>query len=127
MIAAYDSEHDVTHQDDDARFLPTTSDVDLIETLKLDNPVPVFLTADTNQRRRPEERIALASSGLMLVFFKSGWHQYDAHTQAVKLLERWPDIVRETSRSKEPTAFEISGSGGKVERLCRTIDLLPRR
>jgi hypothetical protein len=69
------------------------------------------------------ERKALKESNLTVVFFRSGFHEQDFHTQAVKILSIWPEIVHQTSRCKEPTVFEIKPVAKKVDRLCRTVDL----
>jgi hypothetical protein len=70
--------------------------------------------------RNPEERRALAMSGLTCVFFRKGFHSLPFHTQAVKLLTIWPEVVRETSRCTEPTAFEVTPAAKKVQRIGPT-------
>jgi hypothetical protein len=124
MLDAYDGQHTIRHLDDDTRFPKDVSDMDLIEALSSDEPAPVLVTADVNMyTKNPEERRALARSGLTCVFLRKGFHSQPFHTQAVKLLSIWPEIVRETSRCSEPTAFEITPAARKVQRLCPTRDL----
>lgn len=120
MIDVFEVEHAVTHQDDDARFPADTPDVDLIQGLAGDDPKPVLVTADINIRRRPVERQALAASGLTVVFLKARFHDLSFHQQAVKLLGVWPELVRQTTRVREPTAFEITAAAKKVTRLGPT-------
>jgi hypothetical protein len=128
MLDAYDGQHTVRHLDDDTRFPKTVSDIDMIHVLSTDNPRPVFVTADVNMRTRiPEERNALAGSELTCVFLRRGFHALPFHTQAVKLLSIWPEIVRETIRCSEPTTFEVAPAAIKVQRLCPTRNLADRR
>jgi len=126
MIDAYESKHSVIHQDDDGRFDLDTPDVELIDVLSTDVPPPVFVTADPAQRRRRAERLALASSGLTLVFFSRGWNSLSFHDRAWKLLKFWPTIVEEVGRVAQPTAFEIPPTSNKLRRLGPTCDLRPK-
>ena len=123
MLDAYDAENTISHQDDDNRFEPTTEDAALIRMIASDQSRPVFVTSDTAMKRRDPERIALADSSLTIVFLRGGWAQLDLHTQACKLLSIWPEIVRQASRCREPTVFEISPQAKKVDCLCKTTDL----
>lgn len=113
MLGAYERDHQIIHQDDDARFTTETTDVELITAIA-DDPKPVFITADISQRREPLERKALRDSGLTIFFIRRGFHQLPFHQQAVKLLNLWREIVRLAERAKEPTAFEISPAARKV-------------
>jgi len=118
MLDAFDARSTVRHQDDDGRFDEQTTDVDLIRGISHDDPRPVFITADFNiYKKRPDERRALAASGLTVVFLRRRFHQLDFHTQAVKLLSIWPTIVKETSRCREPTAFEVTPTAKKLDRI----------
>lgn len=123
MIDAYDAANSVIHQDDDIRFTPTTDDISLIELLSADDPLPIWVTGDLGQKRRPLEREALRQSELTVIFLRAGWFQLPFHTQAVKLLTLWPKMVLEASRAREPTAFEISPTSMKVDRLRPTRNL----
>lgn len=123
MLEAYDSVNTVTHQDDDNRFDQNTPDVGLIATLAGERPSPVLLTADEAMQRNVEERSALAGSRLTIVFFRPSWHDLNVHTQACKLLALWPELIKETGRCREPTAFEVTSSARKMERLCLTREL----
>lgn len=123
MLDAYDAENHIYHQDDDRRFDDKIKDTDLIRTLAKDVRKPVFLTADTSMSRMHAERRALAESHLTVVFFRRTFHNLDFHTQAVKLLKIWPEIVHETSRCRHPTAFEITPAATKVQQLRATKDL----
>jgi len=123
MLAGYETAHRVMHEDDDTRFRPTSEDTFIIEALSHEDPKPVFLTGDLNMRTKyPHERRALAQSGLTVVFFRKTFHNLPVHTQAMKLLKVWPDVVRATSRCRRPTAFEVTANGrleqiGPTERL----------
>jgi hypothetical protein len=123
MLDAYDRHNTIAHLDDDRRFCPTTSDIDLIRTIASDDPQPVFLSADKRMRRDPVERHALAHSGLTIVFLRAGYHDLTFHDQAVKLLTVWPKIVEVVNRVTEPTAFEITPAARKVDRLRKTSEL----
>jgi predicted nuclease of predicted toxin-antitoxin system len=124
MLDAYDTENQVVHQDEDGRFTNMDEDIKIIATLADENPPPVLITADVNMyTRRPDERLALRNSNLTCVFIKKGFNNLPIHDQAVKMLKLWPQIVEQTSRCKEPTAFEISPSATKLQRYRLTRDL----
>jgi hypothetical protein len=123
MLEAYDADNKIVHQNDDARFVHDSPDTDIIQAPSGDDPRPVLVTADEAMRRRPHERMALAASGLTVIFVRPGFSKLDRHTQAVKLLTAWPEIVKATSRCKVPTAFEIGPGARKVQTLCDTKDL----
>ena len=126
MLDTYDAKNSITHQDDDTRFAQIAADVDIVREIASDTPKPVLVTADEAMQTNTPERAALSASGLTIVFLKGGWHQLDFHVQAVKLLRIWPEIVKQVSRCREPTAFQISPLARKVDRLCRTADLSGR-
>lgn len=123
MLDAYDPDHTVRHLDDDARFSRDDSDIRLVEVLSREQPPTVLVTADVSMRRKPEERRALAGSGLTVVFLRGSFNNLSFHEQAVKLLRRWPEITRECLRAKVPTAFEITAKASKVQRLWPTSEL----
>jgi hypothetical protein len=120
---AYDADNKIVHQSHDARFVDDSPDTDIIQALSSDRPRPVLVTADEAMQRRPHERKALAASGLTVVFLHAGFSNVDRHTQAVKLLTIWPEVVKDTSRCKVPTAFEIGPAARKVQTICETKDL----
>lgn len=123
MLDAYECVHQVIHQDDDARFSPQTRDIELLESLSAELPKPIFVTADVHIRRRPHERKALAESELTVVFLKGGFLNQSMHAQAMKILGIWPELVKTTTRAKEPTAFEITAAFKKLNRLGSTASL----
>ncbi len=123
MLDEYDDEHDVVHEDEVKRFKPETPDVEMIKALAKENPKPVLVTCDVNMLSRDAiERKALSESGLTVVFFRKTLHNLSFHEQTLKAIKAWPDIVKATTRCKEPTAFEVTVNG-KVKRICRTRDL----
>jgi hypothetical protein len=123
MIAAYDADNEVVHEDDDDRFKPNSDDISILRALSEEDPKPVFLTGDLNMRSRyPLERKALRESGLRVVFFRKTFHNLDVHTQAQKLVKAWPDIAKATWRCAVPTAFEVNANG-KIEALGPTRSL----
>lgn len=124
MLDAYDAQNTIRHHDEDARFSEQTKDTFLIKTLAGDDPKPVFITADVNMwKRHPDERKALARSGLTVVFLRKRFHHMDFHSQAVKLLGIWPEIARETGRLRRPSAFELTPSARKLQLLGPTEKL----
>lgn len=124
MLDIFDVENQVVHQDDDARFIHTDEDVHIVEMLGQEDPTPVLVTADVNMyTRRPNEQQALRDSGLTCVFIKKGFTQLPFHDQALKLLKLWPEIVKETSRCRRPTAFEVTPAAVKLKRRALTKDL----
>lgn len=121
MIAVYEIAHTVRYLDD--KFDRKTKDVDWITAAAAWEQPPVVITADNRMRCDPVERQALAASKLTIVFLKAGFHDLLIHTQAVKLLTVWPEIVTETLAVREPTAFEISPQCKRVELIGRTSKL----
>ncbi|HUS92334.1 MAG TPA: hypothetical protein VM695_10815 [Phycisphaerae bacterium] len=120
MVAGYETEHEVVHLDDDRRFDPRSQDVFILGSLASEDPKPVFLTGDLNMRtKHPQERKALACSGLTVIFFRKTFHNTPIHEQAMKLLRVWPDIMRETMACSAPTAFEVSANA-KLIYTCLT-------
>jgi hypothetical protein len=117
MIAAYDGTHSINHLDDDSRFNKNSEDVFIIQTVSADDPKPVYLTADLNNRKVPAERAALRDSGMSIIFFKDRFHHIEFHQQAVKLLTIWPLIVQDCQRCREPTVFEITPAAKKTESI----------
>ena len=123
MLDGYETEHNACHLDDDRRFDPRSEDVFIIGALASEKPRPVFLTGDLNMRtKHPQERKALALSGLTVVFFRRTFHNTPVHVQAIKLLKAWPDIVRQTTTCDRPTAFEVTANA-KLLRTGLTKDL----
>lgn len=120
MLDAYDGRNPVRHLDDDRRFNPRSTDVQIITTVASDDPRPVYVTADLENRTVPEERAALRDSGMSVIFLRRRFHHLDFHVQAVKLLTLWPQILKECSRCVEPTAFEITPAANKLTRLGPT-------
>lgn len=123
LLDAFDLANKITHQDDDNRFHDKMKDTDIIRLIASDDPAPVFITSDTSMRKKPEERTALRGSGLTVVFLKRSLANLSFHTQAVKLLTIWPEIVKGTARCKEPTAFEIGPGAKKIDLICKTSEL----
>jgi hypothetical protein len=123
MIAGFDTDHEIMHEDDDTRFRRDSEDVLIISVLARENPKPVFLTSDLNMRSRyPHERKALAESGLTIVFFRKTFHNLPVHAQAMKLLKAWPELVEAASRCRIPTAFEVT-TNGKIEEIGPTASI----
>ena len=121
IIAAYEVNHKVRFLDD--HFDKATKDVDWIKAVSIWDEPPVVISADNRMRRDPVERQALATSKLTLVFIKAGFHNFSMHDQALKLLKIWPEIVTETKRVVEPTAFEITPRFARVDLVCKTAKL----
>ena len=122
MLHDIDREHSIVHQDDDNRFEDTSTDVHIINTLAAEEPKPVFLTEDISQKKNPEERKALANSGMSIVFWRK--LSQAAHTdQAIRVLAIWPSIVDYCNHCKVPTAFQVPA--GKIPKdLPRKLDTL---
>ena len=116
-LAGFYPDDGIVHQDDDKRFTKDSKDVFIIQTLAQQDPPPVFLTCDLNMRRKyPDERKALANSGLSVVFLKKNWNNLPFPEQARKIITAWPSIIEATEDLRIPTAFEITVNG-KIERL----------
>lgn len=120
MLHGIDREHSIVHQDDDNRFEDTSTDVHIINTLASETPKPVFLTQDIGQKKDPDERKALADSGMSIVFWRK-LSQASHFDQAIRVLAIWPAIVDYCDRCKVPTAFEVPS--GKIPKdLPRKLD-----
>ena len=126
MMGHFERAYSVVHLDDDNRFKPTDTDIKIVTTLAQDDPPPIWITADVNQRRNPVERAALGSSGMTIVFFKAGFHKVSFHRQAIGVLNIWPELVKQTIRCKQPSVFEITPACRKVDFVCLTADLLKK-
>jgi len=125
MLDAYDAGNIVLHHDQDPRFDEDSADTDIISEISQDKPRPIFITADVNMyTKNPNERIALANSGLTVVFIKKHFTSLSFHQQALKLLTIWPLIVQETTRCRRPTAFEVTPGARKLNLLGLTAGLL---
>ncbi|NLF31087.1 MAG: hypothetical protein GX591_09400 [Planctomycetes bacterium] len=121
MLNHFDAGHTVSHITEDRRFQHNTPDVDIIASLAAESPRPVFLTADMSMYRKvPVERLALADSGLTIVFFRRNFDNLDFPTRAWKLVKLWPQIIAETTRCRVPTMFEITAKAEKVQSLGPT-------
>ena len=123
MAAEYDPDVDVRHLDDDSRFRRDSPDVEIIQALQSESPPPVFVTADLNiKRKHPHERKALAESGLTVVFLRKTFHNLSYHLQVLKFFKVWPEILKETSRCRIPTIFEVTPKG-KLIKIGPTANL----
>jgi hypothetical protein len=56
---------------------------------------------------------------LTLVLFRKTFHNLPVHTQAIKILKIWPEIVESTCGRLMPTAFKVN-SNGKIEKIGPT-------
>lgn len=123
VLNEWSTSDDLLHQDDDDRFEKTSSDVFIIQTLSKERPRPIFLTADLNIRRKyPEERRALRDSGLIVFFFKKGFHNLPIRVQAQKAIGIWDEIVEKATQCSKPVAFSV-GPNGKIEEHGLTKNL----
>lgn len=131
MLANFDRENNIVHQDDDNRFQRDTDDVTIVSALSSENPKPVWITADIAQKKNVLERAALRESGMSIFFFKN--NNGAPHFQALKALAIWPTLVEYAGRAKAPTAFEVPAGriGGnlntKIDRLGPTAELFKFR
>ena len=124
MLAAYDLDSTVRNIHDDKHIFLGTKDIPLLDALRTENPKPVLITADVNMAtRHPDERQALANSGLTVVFFTPKFHDLDMHQQAIRALTVWPAIVDAVRRYAVPTAFAIKARSREPIRLGPTSQL----
>jgi len=123
LLDAYDCENEVRSLAETDAGDPGAPDSVILEALRGQTPRPVFVTPDPGRATNAQARVLLARSSLTVVFLRRGWSSLPFHTQAVRLLTIWPEIVAATSRVKVPTAFEISPSARKVQRLGPTAEL----
>jgi hypothetical protein len=123
MLDAWDRRHTVRHISEDSRLGVTASDVEIINVLSREEIPEVLVTADCNMKRVADERKALKESGLTVIFLARSFSQLTPHTQAWKLLKLWPTVTREVDRVKVPTAFEITSSANKLNRIRPTDQL----
>jgi len=121
MLDHFDRENNIVHQDDDARFMPDSKDVEIIRTLSGESPKPVWVTADISQKKNPNERAALGSSGMTIFFAKR--NQLTPHVQSLKWLAIWPTLVEFAERARVPTAFQIPFGriGGRLNTKIDTL------
>lgn len=130
MLGAFELIHNVIHQDEDGRFENDSEDIEIINTLALESPRPVWITADIAQRRVNAERAALRDSGMTIFFCKR--NNLTPHLQSLKMLAIWPTVVSRAVNVRVPTAFEIPFGriGGqineKIIRICNTSELFAK-
>jgi hypothetical protein len=126
MLRAFDRDNNIDHEDWDKRFSHDAEDTDLIGVVAGDTPKPVWVSADLSQRKNPAERLALARSGMSLVFFRAGFNSaFSFHQQAIKIVTVWPSVVQQCQTTRQPSVFEVSSKlhSEKVEYKCLTTEL----
>jgi hypothetical protein len=114
MMAEYETAYTCRHHDDDARFTPTTPDVEIIGALATDPDLAwVLISADRHITTRPPERAALTRTGLRFFCFGKAWFRLGTHEQAWRFLKGWPDLV-ETAINHRGRVFTIEGANLKI-------------
>lgn len=90
-----------------------TRDVELFRAI-VDAKVRVHISQDHHDRR-PIERDAIASSGLIVFVLNKGWCSQPFYVKAARLVLWWPRIMEHAEAMKPPAIFrvpwKISGKG----------------
>lgn len=82
-----------------------TSDVDLFAVVARAR-VQIHITQD-HHNRRPIERDAIASSGLIVFVLDKGWASQPLFEKAARLIQWWPRIVEHAEAMSPPAVFRV--------------------
>lgn len=86
------------------------------------SPKPVVVLGDGRVMRRSAEKLIVRESGLSFVVLASGWMNLSWDHQVWKFIRVWPSI-RDTTKTREPTVFDVAVGAAKVDLRFRTSDL----
>ena len=106
LLSAFDRTYTITPLTD--HFARSTPDVDWMRGLSTWDPAPAVLCGDGRILRNRVERTVLKEADLMFVYLASGWTNIPWPVQAWKIIKVWPDIIKEVSRSRDPSLIEIT-------------------
>lgn len=114
MIEQYELNHIVRFLDDDERFRPDSSDVEIIEMLGADSTFRwTLISADTRITRRPAEFAVLLGVNIKFFYCGRAWFKMSMHEQAWRFVRAWPQLV-ETAENHKKKIFEIEGVNLKL-------------
>ncbi len=71
----------------------------------------IIITADARAGQNPHEIEAWKQTGHTVFFLKSGWLKLAFWEQAQKLVECFPEIIRQAERAERGSAFMVATSG----------------
>ena len=118
MLAIYEGRggHQVLHHNDDHRFCPTSTDVEIIKTLYSEDPSWIFASGDGKILQNKAELAVLTECNMTYLLFNHSWCNARLEETCWKLIKGWPKIVGEIERLKEPSIVELKyDSNGKIE------------
>lgn len=114
MLEAFDPEHEIrAHRD---HFEPGAPDTRWLATIAEWEPKPVVVCGDGRILRNPTERRVLMSCGLTFVYLEKGWTSAKWDDFAWRFVKVWPNIVRNASKTREPSVFAVNFSSLKVQK-----------
>ena len=116
MIGIYERDSTVVHHDDDGRFSPTTTDLELM-ALAADEPSWIALSGDGRILKNKVELAALNEARLTFFCMSKAWSHMDLHEYTWKFVKIWPSIVELRAKSRARRVFEGRGKG----RSCKII------
>jgi hypothetical protein len=108
MVDIFETDHTVRHHDEDARFTPTSRDVEWIEKLAADDPAWIVISGDGRILKSRAERAALLEAKLKFFCLAKAWMNMPFAEYAWKFIRVWPEIVQNATTSKAKL-FEVSG------------------
>ncbi|HET6912053.1 MAG TPA: hypothetical protein VFH71_01785 [Rhodanobacteraceae bacterium] len=82
-----------------------TSDVDLFAAVARAR-IQIHITQD-HHNRRPIERDAIASSGLIVFVLDKGWTSQPLFEKAARLIQWWPRIIEHAEAMSPPAVFRV--------------------
>ena len=105
--------HSVVHLKE--RFLADTSDIAWMTALAEESDW-IILSADIAISRNPHEVAAWKKAGHPTFFFKPAWVQQPFWEQASRICHLFPDIIKQSERTRTGDAFVVPFKG-KIEKL----------
>lgn len=99
-----DKDHTIVHLRE--RFDPDTPDREWIEELASEGDW-IIISNDSRIRKSPHTKEIWRRSGLTGFYLTSQFSNAPLRDQAMRILERWPEIVKQASRAVPGTAFEV--------------------
>jgi hypothetical protein len=95
-----------------SKFPADTTDTDLFNALGREGSW-VVMTGDRNILKNKLEVEAIASSGVVVVFFEKSFLSLEPRNQAAKIISNWPNIYQELYRARPGHCF-VMGANGKL-------------
>lgn len=114
-IAALDDDHEVIHLRD--RYPANTPDLRWLESLGSQRDWNVISCDAFNKTR--EERETIRQRARCTFTFAGGYANLPIWTQAYKILQRWPEVLKAAATARPGQVFRVHLGTTKVEDITR--------